>query len=192
MITSDALVGEDDVGVTVSELDEAWAQALAAAAQRAYAAGRGDVAEYLRLRTSNDLLRQTSIEWLLATFTALAGQANREGASLQLVAEDGHRFRVGHSTMVGRLLKLSFGVRSISIEAGWPRAPHDGFIRGGGLAWARISHRGKSLMNQELLLEKSAQDSPRWVVRQPEVRPRRFLEADVKHHLTKLLSDNYT
>jgi hypothetical protein len=175
----------------VSELDEAWAQALAAAAQRANTAGRTDVAEYLRLRTSNDLLRQTSIEWLLTTFTVLAGQANREGASLQIVTEDGHRFRVGHSTMVGRVLRLNLGVRSISIEAGWPRVPGDGFIRGGGLAWARISHRGKSLMNQELSLERSNHDNPRWMLRHPTAPSRKFLEADIKHHLTKLLSENY-
>jgi len=34
--------------------------------------------------------------------------------------------------MVGPLLTLSFAVRALSIEAGWPRAPRDGFVRGGG------------------------------------------------------------
>ena len=175
----------------MSEVDEAWAQALAAAQQRAGAAGRGDVAEYLRLRRSNDLLRQTSIEWLLTTFTMLAGQANREGGSLQISREDGHRFRVGHSTMVGRLLKLSFGVRTLSIEAGWPRVPSDGIIRGGGLACARIKHLGRRRMDHELLLERSTHDEPRWLLREPDVTPRRFLEADVRNHLDKLVSEDY-
>lgn len=175
----------------MSELDEAWAQALAAAQQRATAAGRRDIAEYLRLRRSNDLLRQTSIEWLLTTFTTLAGLANREGGSLQISREDGHRFRLGQSTMVGRLLKLSFSVRTLSVEAGWPRAPSDGIIRGGGLACARIMHLGRKRMNQELLLERSTQDEPTWMLREPEVAPRRFLEADIKYHLAKLLSEDY-
>ncbi len=94
-------------GVNVSELDEAWAQALAEAQQRARAAGRTDLSEYLALRASNDLLRQTSIEWLLTTFTKLAGKANRAGASIQISQQDAHRFPVGNATMVGRLLTLS-------------------------------------------------------------------------------------
>ncbi len=134
----------------MSELDEAWAEALAEAQQRAAAAGRRDVAEYLRLRASNDLLRQTGIDWLLNTFTILAGKANRAGASIQIAREDAHRFQVGNATMVGPLLTLSFGVRALSIEAGWPRAPRDGFVRGGGLACARIKHRGKKSANEDL------------------------------------------
>jgi len=47
----------------VSELDEAWALALAEAEQRARVAGRHDLAEYLALRNSNDLLRKTGIDW---------------------------------------------------------------------------------------------------------------------------------
>jgi hypothetical protein len=41
----------------MSELDEAWAAALSEAERRARLAGRGDVAEYLSLKNSNDLLR---------------------------------------------------------------------------------------------------------------------------------------
>ncbi len=46
------------VETDVSELDEAWAAALAEAEQKARLAGRKDVAEYLSLRNSNDLLRK--------------------------------------------------------------------------------------------------------------------------------------
>jgi hypothetical protein len=177
--------------VNVSELDEAWAQALAEAQQRARAAGRTDVSEYLALRASNDLLRQTSIEWLLTTFTTLAGKANRAGASIQIAQQDAHRFPVGNATMVGRLLTLSLGVRALSIEAGWPRLPSDGFVRGGALACARIRHLGKKSANEELLLVRSEKDSPRWVVIEKTLQRRELFEAGIQKHLAKLLSESY-
>ena len=77
----------------MSELDEAWAAALSEAEQRARLAGRADVAAYLSLRNSNDLLRKAGIEWLISSFTQLAGEANRVGASLQIASEDAHRLR---------------------------------------------------------------------------------------------------
>src|SRR6185369_13444288 len=64
--------------------------------------------------------------------------SGRAGASIQVSKQEGHRFRTGASTMVGNLLTLSNGVRALYIEAGWPRTPRDGFIRGGGLAAANI------------------------------------------------------
>jgi hypothetical protein len=147
----------------VSELDEAWASALAEAESRARHSGRGDVAAYLSLRNSNDLLRRTGIEWLISTFETLAAQANRRGASIQVSREDNHRFRAGNSTMVGRLLTLSFGVRQLSIEAGWPRTPRDGVVRGGGLASANIRHMGIKAAGEALRLVQSKQGAPSWV-----------------------------
>jgi hypothetical protein len=146
----------------VSELDEAWALALSEAQQKARAAGRTDVSEYLALRSSNDLLRQTGIDWLLTTFTTLAGKANRAGASLQIELQAAHRFPVGNATMVGRSLTLTFGVRALSIEAGWPRLPSDGFVRGGGLACANIKHFGRRAANAQLLLVRSSAGVPQW------------------------------
>ena len=178
-------------GATLSELDEAWALALAEAEQRARGAGRADVAAYLKLRASNDLLRQTSIEWLLATFTTLAGEANRAGASIQISKHDAHRFQVGTATMVGQLLMLSVGVRVLSIEAGWPRRPSDGVVRGNGLACARIRHLGKKSANDELLLVRSEKESPRWVVIGKFGRRHELLEAGIRKHIAKLLSENY-
>ena len=46
----------------MSELDEAWAAALSEAERRARLAGRKDVAEYLSLKNSNDLLRKAGVE----------------------------------------------------------------------------------------------------------------------------------
>jgi len=64
-----------------SELDEAWALALAEAEKRARAAGRTDLSTYLALRTSNDLLRQTGRDWLQERFTSIAGEAQTAPAA---------------------------------------------------------------------------------------------------------------
>jgi hypothetical protein len=148
----------------VSELDEAWAFVLAEAEQRARLAGRTDIAEYLALRNSNDLLRKTGVDWLHTSFTELAGHANRQGSAIQITNDTEHRFRVGNATMVGRLLTLKSGVRTLFVEAGWPRTPADGFIRGGGLACGNIRHLGISAASEQLLLIKSDKGGPRWMV----------------------------
>jgi hypothetical protein len=173
----------------LSELDEAWALALAEAEQRARVAGRNEVAEYLALRNSNDLLRKIGIEWLITTFTSLAAQANRVGSSIQSSTEDGHRFRVGHATMVGSLLTLRYGVRTLTIEAGWPRAPRDGIVRGGGLACANIKHLGIKSANEELLLIRSQSGKPRWVALEKRGRRAEVHEASARNHIAILLDE---
>ncbi|MGI8493966.1 MAG: hypothetical protein ACR2L1_01470, partial [Pyrinomonadaceae bacterium] len=54
------------------------------------------------------------------------------------------------------------GVRSLTVETGWTRTPSDGFMRGGSLAHARISHFGMSKANAELLLIRQNGDLPYW------------------------------
>lgn len=169
----------------MSELDEAWAIALAEAEQKARLAGRGDVAAYLALRNSNDLLRKAGIDWLIASFTSVAGDANRAGASIQIANTDGHRFRVGTSTMVGRLVALNYGVRQVLVEAGWPRVPRDGIVRGGGLAAAHVRHVGIKHADEELLLSRSASGAPQWTSLTK--RSRVFHESDIDRHLAVLL-----
>src|SRR5688572_24681622 len=98
MITSRALVSErapradyvriqNDYGVEVSELDEAWDLALTEAAEKARAAGRADLTDYLTLRRSNDLARTIAKDWLLDTFAMLAGEANIGGAGINISRE---------------------------------------------------------------------------------------------------------
>jgi len=179
--------GNGERRIVVSELDEAWAAALAEAEMRARAAGRSDVAEYLSLKNSNDLLRTSGIEWLISTFTILAGEANRAGASLQIASQDAHRFRIGNSTMVGRLLTFSNGVRKLFVEAGWPRTPRDGIVRGGGLACANIRHLGIKNANEELLLTKTNTGVPTWLSSSKKPYRNIMHEADIRRHLSILL-----
>jgi len=167
----------------MSELDEAWAAALSEAERRARLAGRSDIADYLSLKNSNDLLRKAGVDWLFAEFTSMAAEANRAGASIQMANQEGHRFRTGASTMVGHLLTLSNGIRTLYIEAGWPRTPRDGFVRGGGLAAANIRHLGIRAANEELLLSKSHTGAPTW----KSDRHKLLQTSHLRRHLTILL-----
>jgi len=174
----------------VSELDEAWASALAEAESRARLSGRREVAAYLALRNSNDLLRKTGIEWLMSTFETLAAQANRRGASIQISREDNHRFRAGNSTMVGKLLLLRFGVRQLSVEAGWPRTPRDGVLRGGGLAFANIRHLGIKSASEALRLVQSQRGAPSWVVGERGEGQAEVHERNLRKHIATLLASS--
>ncbi|MGB7926336.1 MAG: hypothetical protein WCF57_24055 [Pyrinomonadaceae bacterium] len=170
----------------MSELDEEWARQVAEAENRARAAGRGDIADYLRLRASNDLARKAGSDWLFATFTDFAGEANRTGASIQLTRTDAHQFRMGNTTMVGLLLTFRQGVRALMIEAGWPRKPADGFIRGGGLAGGRVRHFGNAAADEELLLIRSESDAaPQWFVLERNGTRSKFLEERARRHVDR-------
>ena len=175
----------------MSELDEAWAAALAEAETRARSSGRADLVDYLSLKNSNDLLRKAGVEWLVTSFTILAGEANRGGASIQVVNQDAHRFRIGSSTMVGSLLTLSNGVRTLFVEAGWPRTPRDGFVRGGGLACANIRHMGLGSANEELLLSKTNRGTPSWSATTKQSTRVVLHESDIRRHLGILLATHH-
>lgn len=171
----------------MSELDEAWAAALVEAENRARSSGRADLVDYLSLRNSNDLLRKAGVEWLVTSFTTLAAEANRAGGSIQIVNQDAHRFRIGTSTMVGTLLTLSNGVRTLFVEAGWPRTPRDGFVRGGGLACANIRHMGLASANEEFLLAKTNRGAPSWTGHTKQGTRAVLHELDIRRHLGILL-----
>ena len=174
----------------MSELDEAWTIALAEAESRARAEGYTHLAEYLALRSANDLSRKVGTDWLLTTFTTVAGLANRAGASLQLTSENTHRFKIENATMVGPRLNLENGVRRLSVEVGWPRTPRDGFIRGGGLACAKIKHLGRKSLDEQLRLILDPTGTPRWIVKENDQGFREVHEADVRRHVSILLNQS--
>jgi hypothetical protein len=166
--------------------DEEYEREMAEAQTRARAQGRGDVLDYLTLKAANDNLRARGVELLLAAFTALAGELNREGAGVTLARADAHRFRVGHSTMVGPRLTLARGLRSLTVEAGWPRSPRDGIVRGGGLASARVSHFGNAKAGEDLLLL-PAGEGPRWFVVADTGARTELREQQLRRHVFRLL-----
>ena len=160
---------------------------MAEARERAQGGGRGDVLEYLNLRTANDAARTRGVEWLLELFTAAAGELNRAGAGLALARTDAHRFRVGNSWMVGARLVLRRGVRQLTVEAGWPRAPLDGIVRGGGLASALVGHFGNARAGEELLLLPTPDADARWFVVEKTAARTELQPAHLRQHLKRLL-----
>ena len=168
-------------------IDEEYERMMHEARERARGVGRGDVLDYLDLKAANDAVRARAVEWLLELFMAAAGELNRAGAGLTLARTDSHRFRVGSSTMVGARLVLHRGVRALTIEAGWPRGPHDGIVRGGGLASATIGHFGDARAGASLLLFPDPQTESRWFVIE-ETGLRTELEPEhLRRHLARLL-----
>ena len=173
------------------ELEEMWTNAMDEAKKRAAEMGRGDVLDYLRLREANDAARRIGIEWLMNTFLDVAAEANRRGLSLTIEkSDDSHRFAIGTTTMQGLKIQIKSGIRSMTVEAGFPRIPQDGFIRGGGLAAAKISHFGMTKENADLLLVRAntnEKDAPFWVALDENNLRQPFSTAHLKHHFAVFL-----
>jgi len=145
----------------MNELEQVWTQKLSDARAKAQASGREDVADYLALRATNDLIRQTSVEWLFSSLLEIAADANRSDANIALETENSHRFQFGNASLAGSFCRFRQGVRCLTAEAGWTRTPADGFMRGGALAVARIIHFGISRHNADLFLV-SENNTPSW------------------------------
>lgn len=156
-------------------LDEALA--------RAKADGRGDVADYLSLKASNDRLRSTALRWLFESLIEIAGEFNRNNSavSIEIETENPYRFAFGGSYLVGAALRLRQGVRCLTVEAGWTRTPADGFMRGNALAGARIVHFGMAKRNSELVLLRS-NDAPQWFAVAPDGNRSLFDSESLRRH----------
>lgn len=191
-VTSDATANASDAS-DANSLDTQWMSAITEAERRARQSGRGDVLEYLRLRANNDEARRVGISWLFQIFEQHAGMLVRAGAGVQLAQDVAHRFQSGGATMVGQRIVFKLGVRTLTVEAGFPRTPQDGFVRGGGLAAARLTHFGRASLDTDLLLKRlsqNPQDAPGWFVLDAETGSARqtFVEADAQRHLAQLIS----
>ena len=145
----------------MNELDERWAQMLGEAMQAARASGRHDVADYLDLRARNDALRQAGFRWLFEALIDIAGEAMRVMPAITIDREEPHKFDHRGANITGSLLQFRHGVRCLTVEVGWTRTPADGFMRGGALAIAKLTHFGLPKMNAELYLRVSG-DHPGW------------------------------
>lgn len=145
----------------MTELDEIWSQMLGDAALKAAETGRSDVADFLRLKASNDAIRAAGVRWLFDTVIEIAATANRSRVSLTIERDDPHNFAHGNSNLVGTRVNVRHGVRCLTVEAGWTRTPGDGIMRGGALAFARVSHFGMPKMTTELKLI-AEEPTPKW------------------------------
>ena len=128
----------------MAELEATWTKLLDQASLAAIESGRIDVADYLRLKLANDTIRRTGVDWLFQTLIDQAMEAERNYRHLKIDRVDPHSFKVGTSNLVGSKIEIRFGVRCLSLEAGWARTPTDGVMRNGALAVALVSHFGMS------------------------------------------------
>ena len=172
----------------MTELDEIWSKMLAEALANAKATGRQDVADYLTLKATNDAIRQTGVRWLFDSLIEIAGHANRNSSSISIEKQDPHNFAYRGSNMVGSLVRLRHGVRCLTVEAGWTRTPSDGFMRGGALAFAKITHLGMSKSNAELSLTLS-NDLPVWNAIQEEKAAGLYKSENLQAHFRILLAE---
>src|SRR5688572_5536793 len=145
----------------MNEQDQGWHELLASKIEQARSAGRHDIADYLALKQSNDAIRQAAVNWLFDSFVEFALEAGRRQAAVTVEREEPHEFDFRGGRMVGSLVRVRFGVRNLTVEAGWTRAPSHGFMRGGALAAARIRHFGMPAADAELVLVRE-EETPAW------------------------------
>lgn len=167
----------------MNELDEVWSQMIAGAIADAKASNRGDVADYLALKQSNDMIRQASVDWLFGAFIDVASEANRNNAAITIEREEPHEFKLGNATMSGSLVRVRLGIRNVTVEAGWTRLPSHGVMRNASLAAARIRHFGLPKADEELTLLREG-EHPVWKNANGE----NFDSESVRRHLAVLLS----
>ncbi len=136
----------------MSEMDELWTQMLAEARETARATERHDVADYLDLKATNDLIRRTGVAWLFETIITMVASENRSSVAVAIERIEPHSFQYRGANIVGSAVSFRYGVRCLTVEAGWTRTPADGFMRGGGLAMARLRHFGIAAKNVEIAL----------------------------------------
>lgn len=147
----------------MTELDQVWSQMLVDAGEKAGEQGRRHVVEYLRLRADNDAIRARGISWLIDTFIGVATDAQAYKLNLSIERVEPHTFSHGNSTMVGTLLNVRYGVRCLSVEAGWTRIPSHGIMRKGSLAIANIAHFGMPKFGANIRLVHHDDELPRWI-----------------------------
>ena len=145
----------------VAEISEFWSEFL-----NGQAAGSADpehrvVADLIALKATNDEIRGRAVDWLIASFTKLAAHANRHNFSVEIERKEPHNFAAYGANMVGVKTSFRYGIRCLTVEAGWTRTPSDGFMRGGALAVAHIRHFGLKQHSMDLALLKTG-DRPAW------------------------------
>ncbi len=129
------------------------------------------VAEYLKLKASNDQFRERGKQWLWETLEKLCAEIN-----LQLAAKpDGQilqcgrqpwqfelQTNTGKATMAGERFGVRYRGQTLVIEIGWPQLPEHGFILDGGLARGQVRFSPNVMLEPqtkaELVLKRNGAD----------------------------------
>jgi hypothetical protein len=171
----------------MDELDEFWLHELERALANAKNTGRSDVADYIELKQRNDVLRETGVRWLNEAVAAVAFENGANAGRIEVVRDAPHRFAFRKATMAGTRLQLKQGVRCLTVEAGWTRTPSDGFMRGGALAAARITHLGMPKSGAELGLY-AREGVPHWILFVDEKNAAEFTLDHVRIHFNTFVN----
>ena len=172
----------------MNELDELWSAKLARTIENARSSGQGGLADYLALKVANDAVRQAETDKLFQMFIDAALTSENIEKNISVERESPHSFVHRNATMKGTLLRLTRGVRCLTIETGWARTPSDGFMRLSALVFARITHLGMPEKNEELIL-KANDDGGSWLAVKLGEPGDPFGEGDVHRHLEIFLDD---
>ncbi len=168
--------------------EEVWQEKLDEALHNAQLHERSDVADYISLKASNDAVRAGSVKWLFETVLEIVFAFNERGARIKLEQKENHQFRHEKAYLTGSLLKLQHGIRCLTLEAGWTRNPGDGFMRGGALVFARITHFGFPKEAEELVLLRY-EDHPQWFSVDGEFHRISFDVRSLRRHFEVFLGD---
>jgi len=145
----------------MTELDQVWSEMLGRAHVVAADAGDHHLADYLRLKATNDAIRTRGLAWLFDTVIGMAADEQRHRYGLTIEREEPYSFKRGSSNMVGSAVIIRQGVRCLTIAGGWARTPSDGVMAKGALAYARIDHFGIPKAGAELRLD-FGDELPNW------------------------------
>ena len=173
----------------MNDFEELLAAKFVNAIENARASGRDDIADYLALKAANDAVRQRETNDLFKAFISLALSAENVARDVSVERESPHNFAYKDATLKGSLIRMMRGIRSLRVEAGWTRAPGDGFMRFGAMAAARVSHYGIPEKNAELVL-KTYGDAYSWFeTRHDTVSEVPFGPENIENHLEVFLND---
>jgi hypothetical protein len=170
----------------VERLDPFLNVDLEAVIEQAKEHGRFQIADYLSLRASNDSIRTESANWLFNTVREIVFAFNRHDARIKIEHIHKQRIKYGSFELSGEKLELRQGVRCLTFETGWTRSSFDGIMRGGALAFARISHFGFRKETEELELLKF-EDRPQWFTIRNEKMRDSFNVSSLRRHFEVFL-----
>jgi hypothetical protein len=173
----------------MNDFEALLAAQLAGAIENARASGRDDIADYLALKAANDSIRQRETDDLFKAFIGIALSAENVARSVKVERESPHSFEHANANIKGSLLRMARGLRCLTVDAGWTRAPADGFMRFGAMAVARIRHYGIPEKNAGLVLKPHADAYSWFEVRNDAVSQQPFRPEDVRRHLDIFLND---
>ena len=173
----------------MNDFEQLLAAKFEDAIDNARASGRDDIADYLALKAANDAVRQRETDDLFKAFISLALTAENVARNVLVEREAPHDFLYRDANMKGALVRMTRGVRSLTVEAGWTRAPGDGFMRLGAMVVARISHFGIPEKNVVLMLRQHGDGYSWHEQKESEVAKTPFGPEEVERHLSIFLSD---